>query len=197
MSQGRNPWSDIGSREALDLLGRFLVRATLDASDAEAREGLSWAATLAGIAFGNAGVHLPHAMSYAVSGLVRDFRMPGYPEGAPLVPHGVSVAVNAPSVFRFTAGTDPTRHMDAAVRLGADSRGALPTDAGELLAAELVRLMRKVGIPNGIGGVGYNEADLSALAAGTIVQTRLVDNAPRKVTEDELVALFHGAIAYW
>ncbi|UQA57226.1 hydroxyacid-oxoacid transhydrogenase [Polyangium aurulentum] len=197
MSQGRNPWSDIGSREALDLAGRFLVRATLDSADAEALEGLSWAATLAGIAFGNAGVHLPHAMSYAVSGLVRDFHMRGYPEGASLVPHGVSVAVNAPSVFRFTASTDPGRHLDAAARLGADTRGALPADAGELLAAELVRLMRKAGIPNGIGGVGYGEADLSALAAGTIVQTRLVDNAPRKVTEDDLAALFHGAIAYW
>ncbi len=198
MSQGRNPWSDIGSREALDLLGRFLVRATLDAADAEAREGLSWAATLAGIAFGNAGVHLPHAMSYAVSGLVRDFRMPGYPEGGPpLVPHGVSVAVNAPSVFRFTAGTDPGRHIDAAERLGADARGALPSDAGELLAAELVRLMRKVGIPNGIGGVGYAAGDLPALAAGTIVQKRLVDNAPREVTEHDLVGLFHGALAYW
>jgi alcohol dehydrogenase class IV len=197
MSQGRNPWSDIGSREALDLSGRFLVRATLDSSDAEALEGLSWAATLAGIAFGNAGVHLPHAMSYAVSGLVREFRMPGYPEGAPLVPHGVSVAVNAPSVFRFTASTDPGRHLDAAMRLGADVRGALSADAGELLAAQIVRLMRKAGIPNGIGGVGYGEADLPALAGGTIVQARLVDNAPRKVTEDDLAALFRGAMAYW
>lgn len=197
MSQGRNPWSDIGSREALDLLGRFLVRATLDAADAEAREGLSWAATLAGIAFGNAGVHLPHAMSYAVSGLVRDFHMPGYPAGPALVPHGVSVAVNAPSVFRFMASTDPARHIDAAVRLGADPRGALPADAGELLGAELVRLMRKVGIPNGIGGVGYGGADLAALAAGTIVQKRLVDNAPRPVSEGDLVALFHGALTYW
>jgi hypothetical protein len=95
MSQGRNPWSDLGCREALQLAGRYFLRAVRDPGDAEAREGMTWAATLAGIAFGNAGVHLPHAMSYAVSGLVRGFRMPGYPEGEPLVPHGISVAVSA------------------------------------------------------------------------------------------------------
>src|SRR6185369_16318878 len=100
--------------EALELCGRYLVRAVGDAGDAEAREGMAWAATLAGIAFGNAGVHLPHAMSYAVSGLCRAFRMEGYPEGEPLVPHGVSVIVNAPAVFRLLAGTSPDRHLDAA-----------------------------------------------------------------------------------
>ncbi|MEO6418471.1 MAG: hydroxyacid-oxoacid transhydrogenase, partial [Polyangiaceae bacterium] len=103
MSQGRNPWSDLGSMEALRIAGKSLVRAVRDPSDTEAREALSWAATLAGIAFGNSGVHLPHAMSYAVSGLVRDYRCEGYPEGEALVPHGLSVVVNAPSVFRATA----------------------------------------------------------------------------------------------
>lgn len=197
MSQGRNPWSDLGCREALQIAGRCFARAVRDAGDAGAREGMAWAATLAGIAFGNAGVHLPHAMSYAVSGLVRDHHMEGYPEGEPLVPHGVSVAVSAPSVFRFTAGTSPDRHLEAAAWLGADVRGAAPGDAGEVLAAQLARMMREAGIPNGISGVGYGEADIGALAAGAIVQARLVDNAPRKVTEDDLAALFRGAAAYW
>src|SRR5262249_12661620 len=124
MSQGANPWSDIGSREALELSGRYLVRAVVDAADDEAREGMAWAATLAGVGSGNAGVHLPHAMSYAVSGLVRSFRMPGYPEEEPLVPHGVSVVVGAPAVFRALAGTSPARHLSAAAWLGADVRGA-------------------------------------------------------------------------
>lgn len=197
MSQGRNPWSDIGCQKALELGGRYLVRATQDAADDEAREGMAWAATLAGIAFGNAGVHLPHAMSYAVSGLVRDFRMPDYPAEEPLVPHGVSVVVNAPSVFRAMAATGPERHLEAAAWLGADTRGARPEDAGEVLAAELVRLMRATGMPNGVAGVGYGEADLPALAAGTIVQARLCENAPRKVDERDLEMLFRGALGYW
>jgi alcohol dehydrogenase class IV len=196
MSQGRNPWSDMGCRAALKLAGRYLVRAVRDASDAEAREGMAWAATLAGIAFGNAGVHLPHAMSYAVSGHVRDFRMPGYPD-EPLVPHGVSVVVSAPAVFRLVAGECPERLLEAAAALGADARGASAADAGEILSAQLVAMMRATGIPNGVGGVGYGAADLPALVAGTVVQTRLLDNAPRAITADDLRALFQSALRCW
>jgi alcohol dehydrogenase class IV len=196
-SQGANPWSDMGCGEALRLAGRYLLRAVRDRDDAEAREGMAWAASLAGIAFGNAGVHIPHAMSYAVSGLVRDFRMPGYPEDEPLVPHGVSVMVNAPAVVRAIADTNPGRHLQAAAWLGADVAGAGPGDAGELLAAHLVGMMRSAGVPNGVSGVGYAEEDLPALAAGTIAQTRLLANAPQAVSEEDLRALFRSAFAYW
>ncbi|MBX3187982.1 MAG: iron-containing alcohol dehydrogenase [Labilithrix sp.] len=196
MSQGSNPWSDLGSLEALRLAGLYLERAVADASDDEAREKLTWAASLAGIAFGNAGVHLPHGMAYAVAGLVRDFEMPGYPEGAPLVPHGVSVVLSAPSVFRFTAPACPERHLEAARRLGAlDPPGeARPNEAGEVLAAVLERLMRRTGIPHGLSGVGYVEADVDALVRGTIVQKRLLDNSPRPAGAPELEALFRGAM---
>lgn len=197
LSQGRNPWSDVGSLEALRLGGKYLVRAVADASDAEAREGLSWAATLAGIAFGNAGVHLPHAMSYAVAGLVRDFRMPGYPEGEALVPHGVSVIVNAPSVFRWTASTCAARHMEAAAALGAEVSGGATADAGDVLAEHVAGLMRATGVPNGLFGVGYGEGDLDALADRAALQRRLTDNAPRPVTRDDLRALFAGATRCW
>jgi alcohol dehydrogenase class IV len=197
MSQGRNPWSDTGSLEALRLAGRHFVRAVRDASDHEARHSLSWAATLAGIAFGNAGVHLPHAMSYSVAGLVRDWRSPGYPQDEPLVPHGISVIVNAPSVFRATAATSPERHLQAAEALGADVRGASPGDAALVLSAALVALMQQAGVPNGVGGVGYRETDIEALAKGAVVQKRLVDNAPMAVDDGAMRALFRAAMAYW
>jgi len=200
MSQGRNPWSDVGSREALRVAGKSLVRAVADASDADARHALSWAATLAGIAFGNAGVHLPHAMSYSVAGLVRSFRCAGYPDDEALVPHGISVVVGAPSVFRATAETSPDRHLEAAAMLGADVRGARAGhagDAGEALAGVLAGLMRATGIPNGVSGVGYGDADVESLARGAIVQKRLVDNAPMNVDEDGMRALFRGAMTCW
>jgi alcohol dehydrogenase class IV len=199
MSQGRNPWSDVGALEALRLGGRFLVRAVTDAADTEAREALAWAATLAGIAFGNAGVHLPHAMSYAVAGLVRDYRCPGYPQAEALVPHGVSVVVNAPSVFRATGATSPARHLAAAEALGADAadlRAASADDAGELLARRLVATMRATSVPLGVAHVGYGESDLPALARGAFLQKRLVDNAPLPLTEDGMRALFRGALSY-
>jgi len=194
MSQGRNPWSDVGSIEALRLGGAHLVRAVTDASDDEAREKLSWAATLAGVAFGNAGVHVPHAMAYAVAGLVRDFRMPGYPPAEPMIPHGVSVVVSAPAALAATATAAPKRHLEAAALLGEDVRGAGDDDAGALLARALERLMRATNVPVGLSAVGYREADVDALTAGTIVQARLLDNAPLPLDRDRVSAIFRRAL---
>lgn len=197
LSQGANPWSDIGCREALRLVGTYLVRAVSDASDDEARGQLMWAATLAGIAFGNSGVHLPHGMSYSVAGLVRDFRPEGYPNEEAMVPHGMSVIVNAPSVFRHTAGFHKERHLEAAGLLGADIPGAGAQDAGEVLAGRIIEMMRDTGMPNGIGGVGYMPVDIPALIEGAFLQQRLLQNAPCAVEKDLLSDLYRHAMSYW
>ena len=196
MSQGANAWSDLGSLEALRLGGKYLVRAVRDPDDEEARGQLAWAATLAGIAFGNAGVHLPHGMSYAVAGLVKEYRCAGYPQDSPMVPHGMSVILNAPSVVRFTAAACPERHLEAARALGAELRGAGPDDAGEVLATHLLGLMRATGMPEGLAGVGYASADLDALVARAMLQKRLVDNAPRPVDAGQMHQLFSAALHY-
>lgn len=199
-SQGANPWSDLGSREAVSLIGRHLRRAVADAADEEARHAMMWAATLAGIAFGNAGVHVPHAMAYAVAGRVRDYRPDGYPAELPLVPHGFAVAVNAPAAFAALAPTDPGRHLEAARLLGADTAGADPdsgADAGAAIATAVAALMRDVGAPNGIGGVGYTLDDVPDLVAGAAPQRRLLDNAPTPVAEAQLDGLFRAALRCW
>ncbi|MEL6981938.1 MAG: hydroxyacid-oxoacid transhydrogenase [Actinomycetota bacterium] len=196
-SQGANPWSDLGCREALSLLGRYLVRAVHDATDTEARHQVRWAATLAGIAFGNSGCHAPHGMSYSVSGLVRDFQPDGYPKGEPIVPHGMSVIVNSPSVFRRTANQDPTRHLDSAGWLGADVADASDDDAGEVLAGQIIELMRATDMPNGLAGVGYGPDDIEALTAGSLPQRRLLDNAPIEIDGATLADLYAGAVSYW
>ena len=197
MSQGANPWSDLGCREALRLLGKYLERAVSNAADAEAREQMMWAATLAGIAFGNAGVHAPHGMAYAVAGLVREFRPSGYPADEPLVPHGMAVIVNAPAAFRFTAEVNPERHLEGARLLGADTQGARKEDAGEVLANEIIRIMRSVGMPNGLSAVGYTEDDVATLTEGAYPQQRLLQNAPREMTKPVLAELFRQAMRYW
>jgi alcohol dehydrogenase class IV len=197
MSQGANPWSDLGCREALRLAGKYMVRAVADASDHEAREQLMWASTLAGIAFGNSGVHVPHGMAYAVTGLVRDYRPEGYPDDEPIIPHGMSVIVNAPSVFRNTATACPERHLEGAECLGAEVRGAGEADAGEVVGTRIIELMKPTGIPNGIGGVGYGEADIEALIKGTLPQQRLLKNAPMEVGAEQLSTMFEGALSYW
>jgi alcohol dehydrogenase class IV len=195
-SQGANPYSDVACAEAMRLAGSYIVRAAGDGSDREARERMMFAATLAGIGFGNAGCHVPHGMSYSVSGMVRDFQAPGYPD-APLVPHGMSVVLNAPAVFRFTAPACPERHIEAARMLGADTVDVALKDAGRLLADAILRLMKATGMPNGLEGVGYKQADIGELAKGAFPQQRLLKNAPCDLSLEDLSAIYGDALRYW
>jgi len=178
-------------------VAEFLPRAFADPSDHEARSQMSLAAAMAGIGFGNAGVHLPHGMSYPVAGMVRDFRPPGYATNHPLVPHGMSVILHTPAVVRFTAPACPERHLRAAAALGADTRGAAPEDAGEILAQRVIHFMRLLKMPSGLAAVGYTEADIPALVQGTLPQHRVTKLSPRPAGEAELTELFRASLKIW
>jgi len=195
--QGSTPYNDIGSIAAIRLGGKFLVRAVRDASDKEARHQLMFASTLAGLAFGSAGVHVPHAMSYSVATLRHEFTASGYEERDPMVPHGIAVVINAPAAFRFTAPANPGRHLEAAAAMGADVSGAAPEDAGEILARAFISLMRETGLPSGIAALGYGEADVPALAEGAYAQQRPLVMAPRTVSKQDLENLYRDALRYW
>jgi alcohol dehydrogenase class IV len=197
VSQGANPFSDLLAAEALRSVGRFLVRAVDDASDVEARTEMMYAAMLAGIAFNAAGCHLPHGLSYAVSGLAKDWHVPGYPEGKSLVPHGMAVVLNNPSVWRYTAACSPARHLEAARALGADARDATPGDAGEILAQRVIELMRATKMPNGLTALGFDASHVDALATGAEPQYRVIKNAPKDVSKEDLRELFGAAMRYW
>jgi hydroxyacid-oxoacid transhydrogenase len=195
--QGSNPISDVWATRAIEMVACYLVRSITDPSDAEARSQMLLAATFAGIGFGNAGVHLPHGMSYPVSGMVRDFVPDGYPVRRPLIPHGMSVILNAPAAFRFTAPADPGRHLKAARLMGAEVSGALPEDAGEILAQAILKLLQQTGMPNGLKAVGYGPDDVDALVAGTIVQHRVTKLSPRPATEADLKQIFLDSMTLW
>ena len=197
VSQGANPFSDALAGQALDSVGKYLVRATRDPSDTEARTEMMYAAMLAGVAFNAAGCHLPHGLSYAVSGLARDWHVDGYPPGKSLVPHGMAVVLNNPSVWRHTARAHPERHLRCARHLGADTRDAHFDDAGEVLAARIIELMRATGMPNGLTALGFGEKDVDDLATGAEPQYRVIKNAPVDIGRDELKGLFRSALAYW
>jgi hydroxyacid-oxoacid transhydrogenase len=192
--QGSNPVSDIWSLEALRLVSRFLVRAVDDPADEQARANMLLAAAYAGIGFGNAGVHLPHAMSYPVAGNVKAYRAPGYPSDHPLVPHGLSVILNAPAVFRFTAPSSPERHLRAAEALGVDVGHRAPDDAGRVLADRITWFIERLGAPRGLREVGYTSSDIPALVEGTLLQRRLTTLSPRDAGAEELSAMFEAAL---
>jgi hydroxyacid-oxoacid transhydrogenase len=180
MSQGANPWSDLGCREAIRLCAAHLADAV--AGDPAAREQMMWAATLAGIAFGNSGVHAPHAMAYAIAGRVKTFAPAGYPT-APIVPHGMAVALGAPAVFARFVAFAPDRHREAAALLGGDE-----------LAPAVHALSTRVGVPASLAAVGYTAADIPDLVAGTLPQQRLLANCPCDVDAACLTELFHAAL---
>jgi hydroxyacid-oxoacid transhydrogenase len=195
--QGSNPISDVWSFEALRLVAAYLKRAVEDPADEEARASMLLAASYAGIGFGNAGVHLPHGMSYPVSGLVRNYRPRGYAVEHPMVPHGISVILNAPAAYRFTAPACPERHLKAAEILGAKCGHAKPEDAGKLLADRIVELMRDLEVPNGLRQLGYETTDIPALVEGTLPQHRVTKLSPRPAGPDDLSRLFEEAMVAW
>jgi len=194
--QGANPISDVWSLQALRMVATHLVRAVEDPGDDEARASMVLAASFAGIGFGNAGVHLPHAMAYPVAGGVKQYRAPGYPNHA-LVPHGFSVILSAPAVFAFTGQASPERHLEAAQVLGADVSRCGKNDAGRVLADRITWFMQRLNVPNGLHAVGYSSADVLTLVDGTLAQERLTKLSPRPADAEALARIFENAMTCW
>ncbi|HEU5144671.1 MAG TPA: iron-containing alcohol dehydrogenase, partial [Dermatophilaceae bacterium] len=143
----------------------------------------------------NAGVHIPHANAYPIAGRVRDFHPAGYPSGEPLVPHGMAVSLTAPEAFRWTFETAPERHVEAARLLAPDAE--MTDEAADFLPSVLTALMRDIGIPNGISGVGYGQADVDDLVDGAMKQQRLLATSPRPVTEEDLAGIVTRSLRLW
>ena len=196
--QGANPISDIWSSKAIEMISKNLVRVMEHPENDEARGQMLLAAAYAGIGFGNAGVHLPHGMSYPVSGMVRDYMPPGYEHvGRPIIPHGMSVILNAPAVFRFTGPARPGAHKYAAGLMGIDVSEVADEEAGEVLAEATVNIMKQTGMPNGLAAVGFTADDVDVLAEGTLPQHRVTKLSPRQADKEDLKQLFLDSMVIW
>jgi alcohol dehydrogenase class IV len=192
---GSNPVSDLWCEKALALIASSFRTAFRDGGNLGARGDMMLAATFAGMGFGNAGVHIPHANAYPIAGMVRDYRPQGYPQQEPMVPHGQSVSLTAPEAFRFSFPSAPDRHLRAAAMLAPGRETA--SDPAEQLPSALIDLMKDINIPNGIGAVGYTEADVPDLVPGTMKQQRLLATCPRPVTEEDIARIFTRSIQNW
>ena len=195
--QGTNPISDIWSLRALEMVRDYLPRAYQDTTDDEARGNMLLASAIAGIGFGNAGVHLPHGMSYPIAGMVKDFYPDGYDVDHPIVPHGISVILNTAAVVRFTSPADPQRHLTAAKALGADITDVPDESAGEVLANQVIHFMQTLNTPSGLRAVGYDESDIPALVEGTLPQHRVTKLSPIEAHAEELTNLFTDSLEIW
>ena len=165
-------------REGADPAGRSRSgRAVRDGEDPAAREQMAMAATFAGLGFGNAGVHIPHANAYPIAGRVRDYRPRGIPRRRADRParHGglADRAGGVPVHLRRRTRTGTCARPGSSTRT---RRATGPTCCPRCITA----LMRDIGIPNGLAEVGYGEADVDDLVAGAIQQQRLLATAPRR-----------------
>jgi alcohol dehydrogenase class IV len=195
---GANPISDLWSEQAMALLSTSFRRAVNHGDEVVAREQMALAATMAGLGFGNAGVHIPHANAYPIAGRVHercpDFRPAGYETDEAMVPHGMAVSLTAPEAFRWTFSSNPERHLRAAALLAPDHGYEAGPDA---LPSVLSDLMRDIAIPNGLGEVGYTEADVDDLVEGAMKQQRLLATAPREVTEEDAAGILGRSLELW
>ena len=192
--QGSNPIADMWSGKALEFGGTFLRRAVKDGEDVEARGAMMLGASLAGVGFGSAGVHIPHACAYPIAGLKHEWQPPGYPTDHPFVPHGWSVIVTAPAAFRFTYDAMPERHKEVAELLN----GGPISDADENTLPEiLISLMKDVGTPSGVRELGYSEDDIDDLVDGAMKQQRLLVGSPKEVTEEDLAGILRESMENW
>jgi alcohol dehydrogenase class IV len=192
---GSNPVSDAFIEKALPLISRSFRRAVLTGRDLDARTDMLLAASFAGMGFGNAGVHIPHACAYPIAGRVGSYRPPDYPQAEPMVPHGESVSLTAPAAFRFTFPVSPERHLRAAELL--DPAAGVSGDPRERLPRALVSLMHDIGIPAGVAAVGFSESDVPDLVEGALKQQRLLSMAPRDVLPSDLEVIFRNSMANW
>ena len=197
--QGNNPISDIWSLKALDLVAKNIVRAYKNPDDLEARSNMILASSMAGIGFGNAGVHLCHGMSYPVSGMIKNFIPKDLKSNHPIIPHGLSVILNAPAVFKFTGEACPERHLEAAKIMGANVENIEDpkNQAGSILSNEIVKIMKQLNVPNGLSKIGFNSNDIPSLVQGTLPQHRVTKLSPRPASANDLEDLFNDSLVIW
>jgi hydroxyacid-oxoacid transhydrogenase len=186
--QGSNMITDALAERAIHLIGKYLIKAYANGRDLEARTNMLLAAHMAGIAFANAGVHIPHALSYPIAGIT-------YERKNLKVPHGVAVTLPAPATFKIICRYIPEKCMKIAELL----KDFIPESVikPESVATAIINMMKLLNLPNGLSELGITEEDVNRIAEETLIQKRLLAQSPVAVTKELLIKILRDSLKYW
>jgi alcohol dehydrogenase len=190
---GSTPVGDIFASKAIEWVNRYLRRAVANPNDIEARYYMMLGASIAGIGFGHAGVHLPHAMAYPIAGMVEKWYPPDYDFGYAIVPHGISTAIPAAYAFRYLAKFYPERFAEVLRIMGIETSND-PKEISETISEYYLHLLEDLSIPTKLRDIGFSESHLDKLVEGTLAQRRLLEQSPKRLSREELKKIFMEAI---
>ena len=174
-SRKAHPAIDLYALEGIRLVGRYLPRAVADGSDREARAGLSLASLYGGFCLGPVNTTAGHAVAYPLGTRHN-------------VAHGLACALVFPHTLAFNASAarEKTGLILDALGLGvaADERSILSAAHG---------FCERLGVEMRLSRLGVPESDLPAMADEAHAIRRLLDNNPRDVSRDEILAMYRAA----
>jgi alcohol dehydrogenase class IV len=178
--QGGHPFGDTFAEKSIALIGKYLRRAVAHGNDLDAREGMSLAATMAGLSFSNVGVAAVHALEYPVG-------------GATHCSHGAGNGLLLPFVMRYNLPVRRPKLAAIAPLLGADVVGKSEADSAEAAIAAVEQLRKDIGIPLRLRDIGVTESQLRPFAEKAFSIKRILRVNPRPVTVDDLEGILRAA----
>lgn len=180
VSTAANPITDACAEKAIRMIQQWLRQAVANGDNIEAREAMSYAQYLAGMAFNNASLGYVHAMAHQLGGFYN-------------LPHGVCNAVLLPHVCEFNLIACPDRYAEIARLLGIDTTGLSDMEAGYAAIDAIRALAADVGIPSGLTELGVKEEDLAIMATNAQNDACMLTN-PRQASHAQVVDIFKAAM---
>ncbi|MBQ0046489.1 MAG: lactaldehyde reductase [Prevotellaceae bacterium] len=168
--------SDMFEIEAIRMINKYLRLAVFDPENPKGREGMALAQYVAGMAFSNVGLGVVHGMAHPMGSLHN-------------IPHGVANALLLPTIMEFNAPVCREKYVEIAKAMGAYKEGMTQIEAAQAACDAVRALAVEVGIPQHLSEIGIYEKDIDALADQAIADVCTPGN-PRKVTRDDIVALY-------